>query len=59
MESRKSIIFIYFVICTTHLMQLINQTNKCTIYISTIFDIMLSTPTCFNVTASSSGSVRV
>jgi len=46
-------------VCTVHLVQFIIQSNKCTyiyIYINNILYIV-STPTCFNASASSSGSL--
>jgi len=46
----------HFDVWTVHLVQFIIQTNKCTIYIYMfIYLCIVSTPTCFNASASSSG----
>jgi hypothetical protein len=55
-----SYFFYYFHVLTVHLVQFIIQTNKCTTYtdIDNILYIVC-TPTCFNASASSSGSTNI
>jgi len=48
--------FLYFDACTVHIVQLIIQNNKYTIYINNILHIV-SIPTYFDASASSSGSL--